>query len=227
MEHIHSTCRVLATYTCNIFLQHTGKNYIHKCIYVFLLNHTCNSCSVLCYLPHNCPPHIEENIHSVCTVARLGRHRWFLCVCGKAALLCVRSLCWASPHFSPLFSRGKSSERHRFKAHTASYAFPCQQSDLTHSLTSLAKDLDSHRFSSPLDLSNFVGLHRSRHLPFLSVDVYTSSMIKYGEALYLQSLLWVIYSHFPHTLNRLSHLQKFSDMINVYINFKDVSSLLK
>lgn len=93
MEHIHSTCRVLPTYTCNIFLQHTGKNYIHKCIYVFLLNHTCNSCSVLCYLPHNCPPHIEENIHSVCTVARLGRHRWFLCVCGKAALLCVRSLC--------------------------------------------------------------------------------------------------------------------------------------
>lgn len=101
------------------------------------------------------------------------------------------------------------------------------QISLTHSLTHLAKDLDSHRFSSPLDLSDFVGLHRSGHLPFLSVDVYTSSVMKYDEALYLQSLLWVIYSHFRHTLNSLSHSQKFSDMINVYINFKDVSSLLK
>lgn len=104
----------------------------------FLLKHTCNS-SVLCYLPHNCPSQIEKNIHSVCTVARGGRHRWLVCVSGKAVLLCALcvSLCSASPHFSPLLSRGKSSERHHFKAHTATYAFPCQQSHLTHLLISL------------------------------------------------------------------------------------------
>lgn len=190
MEHIHSTCRVLPTYTCNIFLQHKRKNYIHKCIYVFLLNHTCNSCSVLCYLPHNCPPHIEENIHSVCTVARLGRHRWFLCVCGKAALLCVRSLCWASPHFSPLFSRGKSSERHRFKAHTASYAFPCQQSDLTHSLT---HSLVSLRILIPTDfLLHLICLIL---LVYTAAGTYPSYQWMFTQAQWLNMVKHFIYSH--------------------------------
>lgn len=49
---------------------------------------------------------------------------------------------------SLLFSRGKSSERHHFKAHTATYAFPCQQSLLTHWLIAL-EDLYSHRFLFP------------------------------------------------------------------------------
>ena len=79
-----------------------------------------------------------------------------VCVSRKDVLLCVRSLCSAYPHFSPLFSRGKSSERHHFKAHTATYAFPCQQSELTHSLAYLTQDLDSHRFSFPqLDPADF------------------------------------------------------------------------
>lgn len=83
----------------------------------------------------------------------IGRHRWVVCLSGKAASLCVRSLCSASPHFSPLFSRGKSTERHHFKAHTATYAFPCQQTDLTHSFISLRifipTDFFSTTWSSP------------------------------------------------------------------------------
>lgn len=74
------------------------------------------------------------------------RHGWEtlparVCVSRKAVLLCVHSFCSASPHFSPLFSRGKSYERHHFKAHTATYAFPCQQSYLTHSSISLSLSL--------------------------------------------------------------------------------------
>lgn len=73
--------------------------------------------------------------YSFCVYRGSGeRHGWLANVSRKAALLCVYSLCSASPHFSPLSSRGKRSERHHFKAHTATYAFPCsRQVSLTRS----------------------------------------------------------------------------------------------
>lgn len=55
------------------------------------------------------------------------------CVCVR--LPCAQPL-YFSAHYSP---RGGSSERHRSEAHTATHAFPCQQSQLT-------RDPDSRMF---------------------------------------------------------------------------------
>lgn len=101
----------------------------------FLLKHTWNS-SVLCYLPHNCPPQVEKNIHSVYTQGQVGDTAGSAAVCLRENPCCSVCFPCAQPlhTFSPLSSRGKSTERHHFKAHTATYSFPCQQSHLTHSL---------------------------------------------------------------------------------------------
>lgn len=72
-----------------------------------------------------------------------GRHRWLVCVSGKRRV----ALC-AFLVLSPLFSRGSSSERHHFKAHTATYAFPCQQSELALSLISPRILIPTYSFST-------------------------------------------------------------------------------
>lgn len=51
--------------------------------------------------------------------------------------------------FQPIILQGKKcSERHRFKAHTATYAFPCQQSGLTRTLISLRILIPTDFFST-------------------------------------------------------------------------------
>lgn len=65
--------------------------------------------SLLGYLPHHGPPHVEKKIHSGCNDGR-GWESQLARVCvspEKTCCLCVRSLRSATPRFSPLFSRGE------------------------------------------------------------------------------------------------------------------------
>ncbi len=119
------------------------------------------------------PSHWKNN--SFCVRGRMcWRHRWLVCVPAKDVLLCVRSLCSASPHFSPLFSRGKRFERHHFKAHTATYAFPCQQSELTLSHISLRISIPTFFFFSITWSSWFCYCNTRLVFALPTVDVYTS-----------------------------------------------------
>lgn len=77
-----------------------------------------------------------------------GSHCWLVCVSGKDVLLCVCVPCAQPLHISAHYSpRGESSERHRFIAHTATHAFPCQQTELTLSLISLMISIPTYFFS--------------------------------------------------------------------------------
>lgn len=105
---------------------------------VSLLKHTWNS-SLVSYMSCHGPPHIKKEIHSVVNGGRVGDTSGS-CVppertCRRVCLPCAQPL-----HFSAYYSpRGGSTERHRSEAHTATHAFPCQQSQLT-------RDPDSRMF---------------------------------------------------------------------------------
>lgn len=94
----------------------------HK-LFFFLLKLTCSR-SVFCHLSNYCPPQIEKDIHSVRTSSS------FLLPLEKRAALCLP--CAQPHHISTHYPPGgKGSERHHVKAHTTTYAFPCQQWDFT------------------------------------------------------------------------------------------------
>lgn len=90
------------------------------------------------------------------------RRGWLVCESPeKTCWLCVRSLRSATPRFSLLFSRGEeSSERHRFRAHTATHAFPCQQSGLALSRLSRSVSIPACSFFHNLSQQIFSLSHK-------------------------------------------------------------------
>lgn len=136
-------------------------------MYLSLLKHTWNS-SVVSYMSCHGPPHIKKEIHSVVNEGRVGDTsgscvppEWTCC---RVCLPCAQPLDF-SAHYSP---RGGSTERHRSEAHTATHAFPCQQSQLT-------RDPDSRMFLFHNFIRQLLLLHRQS--PHLFSNVWTSCIM--------------------------------------------------